>query len=226
MPIDFDSESTGFAAKAPRLRIWHFWLVSALVILLVGLVVTLRFGGYLLVALDPLPEQAQVAVVLAGSPAAEEKRRAEALSLMQRGIADYTLLSVGKFKYLGQWVPHMVSRYVENKYGTETAQRVVLCEMNADSTREEALALRRCLESQGWRSIIVVTSNYHTRRARLIWEATLAEGDPPFSLTVHGVWDGEFNAKGWWRSRRFAKTWLLEFTKLVWTWVFGPGGLF
>ena len=50
-------------------------------------------------------------------------------------------------------------RYLERTYGRTLASRAVLCPHNADSTLEEARALRPCLEARGWRNIIVVTSN-------------------------------------------------------------------
>lgn len=187
-----------------------------LVSLLGATLFALRFGGSFLVAPDPLPGRAQVAVALAGSVGAEEARRAEALRLLQVGRADHVMLSVGKVWFWGEWMPDLARRYLAKKYGEEMAKRVVLCEMNADSTAEEVRALLGCLRERGWRSVIVVTSNYHTRRARLIWRRVVADAHPPFTVAVHGVSDGDFEASGWWRRRRHAKTWLLEITKLVW----------
>jgi uncharacterized SAM-binding protein YcdF (DUF218 family) len=111
-------------------------------------------------------------------------------------------------------------RYLERFYGMEEARRAVLCPHNANSTREEALALRPCLEQRGFRAVTVVTSNYHTRRARHIWRQVFEDAEPPVAIFVHGVPDGDFEARGWWRHRRYAKTFLAETSKLVWTYLF------
>lgn len=186
-------------------------------------VLLLYFGGYILVAADPLPDHADVAVMLAGGINSEEARIAEAIRLLQEGRVNHVMLSVGGAFFLGEWLPDLLLRYVKKEYGTEVARNVVLCELNnsVNSTAVEALTLRRCLEARGWRSVIVITSNYHTRRARLIWRSTLARTEPPFMLSVRGVPDGDFEPNGWWRRRRYAKTWLLEFTKLLWGGLFG-----
>jgi uncharacterized SAM-binding protein YcdF (DUF218 family) len=69
----------------------------------------------------------------------------------------------------------------------------------------------------------VVTSNYHTRRAGIIWRRVIREQKLPVKLSMEGVEDPEFTPAGWWRQRQYAKTWLLETTKLLWT-IFVPGG--
>ena len=134
--------------------------------------------------------------------------------MLQRGLTDYVLVSVPGNTYWGQWVPDMARRFIDKQYGSELARRVVLCESESDtnSTEGEAVELERCLEARGWRSIIVVTSDYHTRRARIIWRRMLTKADPPFQLSVRGVTDDDFQVRAWWRQRRYAKTWLLELT--------------
>jgi uncharacterized SAM-binding protein YcdF (DUF218 family) len=188
-----------------------------------GVACLLRFGGYLLVAQEPLPSHAQVAVVLQGSINGVIARRAEALNLLQREVVDHVLVSVPATSYWDEPVPEVVHRYFQNHYGASLAERVDLCvcDPKVDSTAEEAVAVRSCLEQHGWRSVLLITSNYHTRRARIIWKEALAKSDPAFTLSVHGVFDGSFQPRGWWRRRIYAKTWLLEGAKLVWISVFG-----
>jgi len=189
-------------------------------LLLLGVAGLLTWGGDLLVAPDPLPAHAEVLVVLTGSQQGEQSRREEALRLFGEGRADHVVLSSPRVMYLGEWVPDLMRRYLERVYGVAQAQRVVLCPHNGYSTLEEARALRHCLEEQGWRSIVVVTSNYHTRRVRYSWYQAFRDARPPVHILVHGVSDGDFEPRGWWRSRRYAKTLVGEMTKLVWTYLF------
>jgi uncharacterized SAM-binding protein YcdF (DUF218 family) len=147
------------------------------------------------------------------------------MRLLQQGLIDHVLVSVPGETDWGEWVPDMARRYIAQHYSPETAARTVLCETDrsVNSTGEEAAALRRCLQDRGWRSIVVVTSNFHSRRAQLIWRRAVANANPPFEVSVHGVSDGDFEPAGWWRKRLYAKTWILELTKLVWTCLFESG---
>jgi uncharacterized SAM-binding protein YcdF (DUF218 family) len=184
----------------------------------------LAWGGDLLVAPDSLPGHADVLVVLTGSTQGEQSRREEALRLYGEGRADQLMLSTPRVLYLGEWIPDLMRRYLERFLGLAQARRVVLCAHNASSTLEEAQALRPCLEERGWRNIIVITSNYHTRRARRSWQQAFRNAQPPVQIFVYGVPDGDFEPRGWWHDRRYAKTLVIETTKLVWTYLFDRAG--
>jgi hypothetical protein len=171
-----------------------------------------------LIGSDPLPSHAEVAVVLDGTPEGVAARFDTAMNLLKEGRVEHVMVSVGKVNVWGKWFPDMVEDYIKGTYGQEIASRVTLCQMNTDSTQEEALALRGCLRERDWRSVLVVTSDYHTRRTRHIWRKTY---DSSYAISVYGVKDGDFDAESWWRSRHYAKTWLLETSKLVWSYLFG-----
>ncbi|MBI2956059.1 MAG: YdcF family protein [Acidobacteria bacterium] len=196
---------------------WRRRLLLALLFAVLAAGALLRYGGYRLVAPDPLPAQADVAVALFGSFHAQRNRTAEALRLLEQGRVRHVVLSVGSVSLYGEWVPELARRYVQENYGEGISQRVLVCAKNAGSTGEEAVATRRCLEGRGWRSVVVVTSNFHTRRARWLWKEALAGSDPPFTVVVHGVPDVDFEPDGWWRNRRHAKTWVAETARLVWS---------
>jgi uncharacterized SAM-binding protein YcdF (DUF218 family) len=67
----------------------------------------------------------------------------------------------------------------------------------AANTGEEAFALGKFLSAHGWKRIILVTSNYHTRRARYIYERALPAG---MQLRVVAASDSDFDPDTWWRS--------------------------
>jgi uncharacterized SAM-binding protein YcdF (DUF218 family) len=69
---------------------------------------------------------------------------------------------------------------------------------DADNTKEEAQALARFSAQRKWRSVIVVTSNYHTRRARYIFSRVF----PAATLVrVSSAPDGDFDPERWWQKR-------------------------
>jgi len=193
------------------------WLLAAEVVILLGL---LRVGGDILIADDPVPPRVNAAIVLQGSIAAEKIRIAGAVNLLQRGVADKAVLSVPRESYWGQSIPPVARSYLERNYGVDLASRFEFCELSGgvDSTLQEAEALSSCIRGYHWQSIVIVTSNYHTRRAGMLWRR-ITKPDPNLHVWVEGVADPEFQ-QPWWRHRQSAKVWLLESSKLVWA-IFG-----
>lgn len=69
---------------------------------------------------------------------------------------------------------------------------------DAANTREEAKALAQIAKQRKWRSVIVVTSNFHTRRARYIFRHVFPED---VRIRVTGARDGDFDPERWWEKR-------------------------
>ncbi|HEV2498132.1 MAG TPA: ElyC/SanA/YdcF family protein [Terriglobia bacterium] len=195
----------------------------AAVVIACLLAAVLRFGGELLVRSGPLPAHAQVAVALNGSIAGVLARTSEAVRLLKSGIVDNVIVSIPPKGYWGESIPAEANDYFTKHFGPAVAARIFYCVSSADSTIEEAHAIEECLKAIGWTSVVIVTSNFHSRRAGRIWRAELAKANSPVKLNVDGVADGSFEPRGWWRKRVYAKTWLLETSKLVWETFFGLG---
>jgi len=70
------------------------------------------------------------------------------------------------------------------------------------NTREEAEALRQLAVQRGWRHVLVVTSSYHTRRARFIFKRVWPH---EFEFRMIAAHDSDFDADSWWRSREGLK---------------------
>ena len=70
---------------------------------------------------------------------------------------------------------------------------------DADSTLEEAVALARLCSDRHFHSVIVVTSNYHARRARYIFGKVFP---PAIAVSVAGAHDGDFDPENWWEKRK------------------------
>jgi uncharacterized SAM-binding protein YcdF (DUF218 family) len=193
------------------------WLLAAAIVLALCL---MRFGGDLLIASDPAPGHVDAGIVLQGSIAAQKVRIAGAINLLQRGVADRVLLSVPKESYWGQAIPPVARDYFERTYGAELASRVDFCETTGEvnSTLQEAQALLACVHDHHWQSIEIVTSDYHTRRAGMLWRKVI-KPDTKMHVWIEGVPDPEFQ-QPWWRHRQSAKVWIMESAKLVWS-VFG-----
>jgi len=70
------------------------------------------------------------------------------------------------------------------------------------NTREEAEALLQLAQARGWHHVLVVTSSYHTRRARFIFGRVWPRN---FEFRMIAAHDSDFDADSWWRSREGLK---------------------
>ena len=193
--------------------LWRLLAASAAFVLCL-----LCWGSELLIVNEPAPDHVDAAIVLQGSIVAEKVRIAGAVGLLQRGLSDRVLLSVPKESYWGQSIPPLAHAFIERNYGSDAAARVDFCETGAEvnSTRQEAQAVSSCIQEHHWHAIAIVTSDYHTRRAGILWRRTLKERNPEVHIWIDSVADPEFQ-QPWWRHRQSAKVWVMEATKLAWS---------
>ena len=73
---------------------------------------------------------------------------------------------------------------------------------DAENTREEAEVLAKLAQQKNWKRVIIVTSNYHTRRTRYIFRRVFPGN---IAVTVAGARDGDFDAEHWFEKRRSIK---------------------
>jgi hypothetical protein len=212
LAIEKQSNAPG---KPARFRQWKVWLLLGMSVLLLCF---LRWGGYLIVVSGPEPAHVDAAIVLQGSISGEQVRTAGAIGLWQNKIADRVVLSIPAKSHWGEPIVPAARTFVEKQYGHELAEHVEFCETGPDvnSTEQEAAALTQCIRGHGWKSVAVVTSNYHTRRAGMIWGRVVGKQNPSLQIWICGVADPDFRPIGWWRKRLYAKTWFLEVWKLIW----------
>jgi uncharacterized SAM-binding protein YcdF (DUF218 family) len=83
---------------------------------------------------------------------------------------------------------------------------------HAENTRDEAMAVGQLISSKGWKRIIVVTSNFHTRRSRYICERAFPPGT---ALRVVAARDSDFDPDNWWQTRLGVKIFAHELVGMV-----------
>ncbi len=89
------------------------------------------------------------------------------------------------------------------------------------TTDEEVQAIARAF-SDSERPVIIVTSKYHTRRVRMMWNG-LTGGRP--RVIVRATRYDRFEPKAWWRDRRFALAVAREYLGLFHYWLGMPIGV-
>jgi len=90
--------------------------------------------------------------------------------------------------------------------------KIVRLPQDADSTKEEAEAVLKFAKERRWRSVIVVTSNYHTRRARYIFRRVFPQG---IAISIASARDGDFDPQHWWEKRKSTKRLTREFAGMI-----------
>jgi uncharacterized SAM-binding protein YcdF (DUF218 family) len=158
-----------------------------------------------LVADEPQPSDA--IVVLAGETSF---RPARALELLHQGVASRIFLDVETREPLyDQRLTDIAQRYI-NDLGE--AKRVSVCPIVSLSTFAEVDDVNRCLQSVGAHRVLIVTSDYHTRRALMIFRHRL----PQYQISVAAAHNPAQFGEAWWTTREWAKTTFDEWTKMLW----------
>jgi uncharacterized SAM-binding protein YcdF (DUF218 family) len=172
-------------------------------------------AGHLVVS-DGL-EPSDAVVSLRSSPDQERTRLEEAARVVERKYAPILLASVDSTPYYNQPIRELVEEYLEDRKFPQNKLR--FCENAADNTAEEAQALLGCLRKLGASDVIVVTSEYHTRRTRAIFRRVFSGSG--ITVRVHPAYNSDYWDSHWWRRRRWAKTFLIETLALAWSSVEG-----
>ena len=196
-----------------RLRSFRLTLLAACLVLaavlILGHSLWLPWLGYALVH-DDGPAKADIAVVLAGDYSGN--RIEKAAELVREGYVPAALIS-GAPGFYGLHESEYAIAYAIRK--GFPAQWFIALPHTALSTRDEAPFVLAELRRRNARSFLLVTSDYHTARARRIFLAAgRAMGGGPDMRTV-AVPDQYFHPDSWWRNREGQKTAFFEWSKTL-----------
>jgi uncharacterized SAM-binding protein YcdF (DUF218 family) len=87
----------------------------------------------------------------------------------------------------------------------------------ATSTYDEAVTLRRYVEDHAIERVILVTSAFHTRRSRWIFEKELSASSITLEVAAAPHW--RFDATNWWQVERGLIMFANEYIKLFYYFV-------
>lgn len=200
-------------------KIWAIVLV-----LLVGLGYFIHNAGSFLVRDDKL-DPADFIVVLMGSG---PDRMLEAVDLYKAGYSKKIIMVVNHrrgdelLKSRNVSIPSDpdLNKSVGIQLGVP-AGSVDILPYGADSTRDEARCIKRYLHAHPeLKSIIIVSSRYHTKRAGIIFEQILDTGNNRLKIAVCPSRYDTFDEKDWWKSREDVEQILAEYIKLIMLYTF------
>jgi uncharacterized SAM-binding protein YcdF (DUF218 family) len=159
---------------------------------------------------DDGPAKADLAVILGGDYWGH--RIETAAMLVRRGYVPSVLVS-GPPGFYGLHESDLAIPYAAGK--GFPAQWFQAFPNEALSTKEEVRALLPELRRRGVHRVLIVTSDYHSARARRIFLAAEKgmSGGPEFRMVAAP--DEFFHADSWWRGRESQKTTFFEWSKTV-----------
>ena len=180
------------------------WIIAALILVVLSLVFAANAGRMLVV---DSPERSDVIVVLAGET---DRRPARALELLDHGYARRMVMDVPADAMIYDFTQvELAEQYVRH---LRQAASVVVCPTMGLSTRDEAHDAEKCLSQEQGSRILIVTSDFHTRRALSIFRHEL----PGKTFAVAAAYDETQFGVRWWAHRQWAKTCLDEWLRLLW----------
>jgi uncharacterized SAM-binding protein YcdF (DUF218 family) len=150
------------------------------------------------------PAQADGIVALTGGA----HRVADAIDLLSRGHGDRLLIS---------GVNEMTTREEIARLNPGQRRLLECCvdlDYRARNTIGNAIETRRWVARHGFKSIIVVTSNYHMPRTMLELENAL----PDIEKHFYAVVPSSLDTSAWWRDEVAARLLMLEYLKFLAAW--------
>lgn len=183
-----------------RKFVWIF-----IILLLAGTILFLDAGRILVVN---APQKSDLIVVLAGET---DRRPALAIDLLHQGYAHRILLDVPAAAPIYDTTTRQIAEnYIRN---LPDAALITICPIVGLSTRTETHDVAKCLENgHAAGKILLVTSDYHTRRALSIFRHEM----PAVDFSVAAAYDSTQFGIRWWTHRQWAKTCVDEWLRLLW----------
>jgi uncharacterized SAM-binding protein YcdF (DUF218 family) len=189
-----------------------------LFVLLTGL---FFFGGFAMFAelatRRPAPEpppHADGVVALTGAGGA---RLATAMGLLERGSGQRLLITGINPAATDEDIRRVASA------SSDKFDCCVDLDRTARTTVGNAIEAATWAREHGYRSLIVVTSDFHMSRSLL--ELDRAIGDGSVTLHPYPVRNGEASAPAWWRNPTAARRLMVEYVKFVTTYALHAAGL-
>lgn len=202
-------------AAARRRAVLHGTVVFALAAA-AAVICFLPFAGRVLAHEDPIAD-ADAIVVLAG---ARVERWLEAVDLYRERRAPLIVLSPGRLDDAEARLHAIGIRYPREGELARDAmvqmgippEAMAILPGSVDNTAAEAAAVRQRFGA-GWRSAIVVTSRYHTRRAGFAFRREFA--GTPVRIIVRASRHDTSDPARWWRRRAEVRYVSSELQKLA-----------
>lgn len=187
-------------------------IIAIIILIIVGIGANL--GSFLIVN-DEL-HKVDAIVVFSGD---NGPRTEKGVELLKEGLGEYLILS-GGIVYDDVTMAELMKNHAM-KLGVP--EEKILIDDKASTTHENAEFTKKIIEENNFKSIIVVTSEYHSRRSKLAMEKTLKntliDGQQVKVMSANST-EEKFTTK-WWASGNSILIVISEYLKLMGYWLKG-----
>jgi uncharacterized SAM-binding protein YcdF (DUF218 family) len=189
---------------------WVWVILFSAIILFVFRTPVFEEIGSFLVFQDEL-EPSDAIVVLSGSTTGN--RIEEAVRVFHKGMGKVLVFS--GYTYYPGIDSHRGMKQYAIKLGVPDDKIVAEKATGEISTWGEALANLKLLERLNVKSLILVTSSFHTRRSHWVYERAIKNLDMDITLRVQPAYDPKVPYPGWWKIRSGKKKVFDEYIKFI-----------
>jgi len=180
------------------------WLTAGALLGCLLVVAAVKASNFLV--LDA-PRRSDVILVLAGET---DRRPERALQLLAQGYGRRIVLDVPADAKIYEFTQLQLARkYIED---LPQAASVSVCPIEGLSTKDESKEAEKCIAREGGKSVLIVTSDFHTRRALSVFRREI----PGHEYSVAAARDETQFGVRWWTHRQWAKTFANEWLRLIW----------
>ena len=209
MAARFDSISRNGELVTTRLvtkrgRRKYQWLAALLFVGGAFVILAAKAGKFLII---DAPRRSDAILVLAGET---DRRPQRALQLLSQGYGRRIVLDVPNNAKLYEFTQiELAQNYIRD---LPQASQVSICAIDGLSTKDESKDADKCLQREGATSVLIVTSDFHTRRALEVFRREF----PQRNYSVAAARNDEGFGTRWWTHRQWAKTFVDEWLRLIW----------
>jgi len=180
------------------------WIRLLIVLIVVGVLLGRQAAHFLIV---DNRQKSDAIVVLAGETSL---RPALGIKLLREQMASHLFLDVESAEQIyDQPLTEIAQRFVSS---LPEANRISVCAIEGRSTAGETDDVARCVGPTGAHRVLIVTSDYHSRRTLMIFSHRL----PQYQWSVAAARNPSAFGDAWWTHREWAKVTFEEWTKLIW----------
>jgi uncharacterized SAM-binding protein YcdF (DUF218 family) len=199
-----------------------FKILTALLLIFLGWIFLAPFLAERLIVEKPLEERADAILVLSGSFVYRERTQ-EAAELFKKGIAPKIFLTDDGLQSGWNQKERRNPFFVERARWELLAQGVPeeaieILRPIVENTRDEAVLLEKTSKERGLKSVLVVTSGYHTRRALWTFEKVARDSQNPIEIGIAPAETRTPSPDYWWLSPKGWEFVAGEYVKAVYYW--------